>query len=80
MWYLKVRSLTAKDWIDDTEMEDEGVAEMLLDDNSMASAPRPGTSLKNPMTGSKSLNQGMRPSTKDGRPITGFSRPGTGGR
>ena len=40
VWFLKCRALTAKNWIDDTEMEEEGVAEMLLDDNAMASAPR----------------------------------------
>lgn len=80
MWLLKVKTLTAKDWIDDTEMEDEGVAELLMDENSMAAAPRPGTSLKRPMTGAHTANQAMRPSTRDGRPITGFARPGTGGR
>jgi tetratricopeptide repeat protein 8 len=40
VWFLKCRALTAKNWIDDAEMEEEGVAEMLLDDNAMASAPR----------------------------------------
>lgn len=40
VWFLKCRALTEKAWIDDTEMEEEGVAEVLLDDNATASAPR----------------------------------------
>jgi hypothetical protein len=40
VWFLKCRALTAKSYIDDTDMEEAGVAEMLLDDNAMASAPR----------------------------------------
>ncbi|KAL0476904.1 tetratricopeptide repeat protein [Acrasis kona] len=81
MWFLKCRALTAKNWIDDTEMEDEGVAELLLDDHSVASAPRPGTSLKKPFnaeSGRTTANPGIRPTTRDGRPVTGFARPGTG--
>jgi len=33
---LKTRALTEKMWIDDTEMEEEGVAELLMDDNALA--------------------------------------------
>jgi len=81
MWLLKVKALTQKNWIDDTEMEEEALTEILLDENALASAPRPGTSLKKPLTGTingrRTVNQSMRPSTKDGRPITGFARPGT---
>lgn len=40
VWYLKTRALTEKNWVDDTEMEEEGVAELLLDDNATAQAPR----------------------------------------
>jgi tetratricopeptide repeat protein 8 len=81
MWFIKCRSLTAKNWIDDTEMEDEGVADMLLDENSIANVPRPGTSFKRPVTGAQSGRiTGIRPTTKDGRPITGFKRPGTSSR
>jgi tetratricopeptide repeat protein 8 len=39
-WYLKCRATTAQSFIDDTDMEDEGVAELLLDENAIASAPR----------------------------------------
>eukprot|EP00959_Pyramimonas_sp_CCMP1952_P354328 7422929-Pyramimonas_sp.AAC.1 len=80
VWYLKCRALTLKNWIDDTEIEEEGVAEMLLDDNAIAQAPRPGTSLSRPMTGAQNTgmpNQGVRPMSASGRPLTGFARPGT---
>jgi tetratricopeptide repeat protein 8 len=50
VWYLKCRALTLKNWIDDTEIEEEGVAEVLMDDNAIAQCPRPGTSLARPMT------------------------------
>jgi tetratricopeptide repeat protein 8 len=40
VWYLKCRALTEKIWIDDTEMEDEGIAELLLDENAIAQLPR----------------------------------------
>lgn len=50
VWYLKCRALTLKNWIDDTEIEEEGVADILLDENQVAQVPRPGTSLSRPMT------------------------------
>mmetsp|Transcript_21676 Transcript_21676/g.35870 ORF Transcript_21676/g.35870 Transcript_21676/m.35870 type:complete len:504 (-) Transcript_21676:149-1660(-) len=83
VWYLKAKALTSKSWIDDTEVEDEGVAELLMDENNTAQLPRPGTSLNRPLThasGSGVPNQGVRPVTNQGRPLTGFARPGTGTR
>lgn len=66
--------------IDETEMEDEGIAEMLIDENATAQMPRPGTSFTRPMTGS-GPSQGVRPVSKSGRAVTGYMRPGTtGGR
>jgi tetratricopeptide repeat protein 8 len=58
-------------------LDEEGVAEMLMDENAVAATPRPGTSLNVPQTSSKggSYDQGMRPVTQSGRPVTGFSRP-----
>eukprot|EP00668_Euglena_longa_P014170 GGOE01018146.1.p1 GENE.GGOE01018146.1~~GGOE01018146.1.p1 ORF type:complete len:526 (+),score=174.79 GGOE01018146.1:54-1580(+) len=80
VWYIKCRALTMKNWIDDTEMEDEGVAEVLLDQNQLADMPRPGTSLYRPRTATAQNKgtQGIRPTTAGGRPLTGFARPGTG--
>eukprot|EP00455_Lapot_gusevi_P018693 TRINITY_DN20242_c0_g1_i10.p1 TRINITY_DN20242_c0_g1~~TRINITY_DN20242_c0_g1_i10.p1 ORF type:complete len:501 (+),score=88.98 TRINITY_DN20242_c0_g1_i10:70-1572(+) len=82
VWFIKCRALTSKSFIDDTDMEDEGVAEILLDENAIASAPRPGTSLNRPLTGSRTggPNQGIRPMTNSGRPLSGFARPGTQSR
>eukprot|EP00735_Rhodelphis_limneticus_P006543 TRINITY_DN18959_c0_g1::TRINITY_DN18959_c0_g1_i1::g.21714::m.21714 TRINITY_DN18959_c0_g1::TRINITY_DN18959_c0_g1_i1::g.21714 ORF type:complete len:529 (+),score=65.76,sp/Q8VD72/TTC8_MOUSE/54.63/0.0,TPR_11/PF13414.1/72,TPR_11/PF13414.1/0.12,TPR_11/PF13414.1/0.00022,TPR_11/PF13414.1/0.012,TPR_11/PF13414.1/3.2e-07,TPR_11/PF13414.1/1.5e-09,TPR_11/PF13414.1/5e-05,TPR_11/PF13414.1/7.4,TPR_2/PF07719.12/1.4e+02,TPR_2/PF07719.12/5.4e+02,TPR_2/PF07719.12/4.4,TPR_2/PF07719.12/0.56,TPR_2/PF07719.12/0.87,TPR_ len=74
--------MTEQVWIDDTEMEEEGIAEVLLDDNATAQAPRPGTSLQRPLTSSQGTgsSQGVRPMTGSGRPLTGFARPGTSSR
>ena len=44
VWFIKTRCLTEKNYLDDTEMEEEGVADMLLDSNAMQSAARPGNS------------------------------------
>ena len=68
-------------WVDDTDFEEEGVAEVLLDENSTATLPRPGTSLTRPMAqvGAPGVpGQGMRPMSASGRPLSGFARPGTG--
>lgn len=83
VWFLKCRALTEKAYIDDTDMEEEGVGEVLLDDNATAQAPRPGTSLSRPATtrpGGGGLDGAMRPMTQSGRPVTGFARPGTSSR
>jgi tetratricopeptide repeat protein 8 len=37
---VKTRALTGKMYIDDTDLEEEGIAELLLDDNAMSKAPR----------------------------------------
>jgi tetratricopeptide repeat protein 8 len=79
VWFLKCRALTEKSYIDDSDWDEEGIAEVLLDDNAIAQAPRPGTSLNRPATTARlgtslALN---RPMTSSGRPITGFARPGT---
>ena len=47
-WYLKCRALTMQNWVDDTEFEEEGVGDLLLDENNTATLPRPGTSLTRP--------------------------------
>eukprot|EP00818_Percolomonas_sp_WS_P002291 CAMPEP_0117443152 /NCGR_PEP_ID=MMETSP0759-20121206/4543_1 /TAXON_ID=63605 /ORGANISM="Percolomonas cosmopolitus, Strain WS" /LENGTH=512 /DNA_ID=CAMNT_0005235109 /DNA_START=61 /DNA_END=1599 /DNA_ORIENTATION=+ len=86
LWFIKCRSLTAKNFVDDTDLEDEGVAEILLEDNAMASAPRPGTSIHRPTTtasgrtSAMASRQGARPTTQSGRLTTGFARPGTSTR
>eukprot|EP00903_Cladosiphon_okamuranus_P013708 g12764.t1 len=79
VWYLKCRALTLEQYLDDMEMEEQGAAELLMDDNATAEAPRPGTSLNRPMTKGRH-DQSMRPMTSSGRPLTGFQRSGTGVR
>lgn len=79
-WFLKAKSLAEEARIDEAEMEDEGIAEMLIDENATAQVPRPGTSFTRPVTGS-GPSQGVRPMSKGGRPVSGYLRPGTqGGR
>mmetsp|Transcript_18424 Transcript_18424/g.33017 ORF Transcript_18424/g.33017 Transcript_18424/m.33017 type:complete len:528 (+) Transcript_18424:314-1897(+) len=85
VWFLKTRALTLVDYIDDTDIEEEGVAEILMDENAIAKMPRPGTSLRTPMTAStrpgsragSAFNQNIRPLSRTGRPLSGFLRPGT---
>ncbi|KAL1528340.1 hypothetical protein AB1Y20_009694 [Prymnesium parvum] len=80
VWYLKCRALTMLHWVDDTDFEEEGVADMLLDENATAALPRPGTSLSRPQTSTAigAPGQGMRPLSASGRPLSGYARPGTG--
>lgn len=76
-WFLKCRALTLLSWIDDLEIDEEGVADMLLDENATATVPRPGTSVSRPLTQSSGPSPALRPVTRGGRPITGFARPGS---
>lgn len=77
-WELKMRAMTQRVYLDDIEADD-GVPEPDdLDGSSLATAPRPGTSLRTATGGVRSqLDSGGRPRTMTGRPITGMSRPGT---
>ena len=49
-WSLKMRALTELVYVDEIENDEEGIAEMLMDDNAIANVARPGTSLKKPPT------------------------------
>lgn len=85
VWFIKLRALTGKAFVDDMDMEEEGVAEILMDDNAMSKAPRPGTSLRRPMSSAAGgipggPNAGIRPMSSSGRPLSGFARPGTQSR
>ncbi|XP_007526886.1 tetratricopeptide repeat protein 8 isoform X3 [Erinaceus europaeus] len=77
-WILKARALTEMVYVDEIDVVQEGIAEMMLDENAIAQVPRPGTSLKLPgcnPTGGPS--PAVRPVTQAGRPVTGFLRPST---
>ena len=43
-WCLKTRALTGQVYVDEVEVDEEGIAEVLMDDNSMAQfvGSRPG--------------------------------------
>lgn len=85
-WTVKCLSLTALDFVDELEVEDE--EDELMEDAAMAKAPRPGTSMRAPppaaaaQTPAAVLSRAMRPSSSSasgagGRPLSGFARPGT---
>ncbi|XP_054264815.1 tetratricopeptide repeat protein 8-like [Macrosteles quadrilineatus] len=71
-----MKALTAQIMVDDIEAEEEGIAETAFDMDTLAQAPRPGTSLRtaaNPQT----TGQGFRPRGETGRPVSGVVRPNT---
>ncbi|XP_075568623.1 tetratricopeptide repeat protein 8 isoform X4 [Pelecanus crispus] len=77
-WSLKTRALTEMVYVDEIDMDQEGIAEILLDENAIAQVARPGTSLKLPGTSQGGgPSPAVRPVTQSGRPITGFVRPST---
>ncbi|NXO03494.1 TTC8 protein, partial [Rhinopomastus cyanomelas] len=77
-WSLKTRALTEMVYVDEIDMDPEGIAEMTLDENAIAQVARPGTSLKLPGTSQGGgPSPAVRPVTQSGRPITGFVRPST---
>ncbi|XP_061853884.1 tetratricopeptide repeat protein 8 isoform X1 [Colius striatus] len=77
-WNLKTRALTEMVYVDEIDIDEEGIAEMVLDENAIAQVARPGTSLKLPGTSQGGgPSPAVRPVTQSGRPITGFVRPST---
>ena len=87
--FFKCRSLSARNWTDDTELEDEGLADLMLDDNAVDSMPRyeecalpkllvltshrPGTSVMRPATAAT-----VNAADQCVRPVSTFGRPLTG--
>lgn len=53
-WTLKTQALTGQVYVDEVEVDEEGIAEVLMDDNVIANVSRPGTSLRKPGTSSQS--------------------------
>ncbi|XP_076834613.1 tetratricopeptide repeat protein 8 isoform X3 [Brachyhypopomus gauderio] len=77
-WSLKTRAVTEMVYIDEVDVDQEGIAEMMLDESSIAQVARPGTSLRLPGTAQAGgPSPAVRPMTQAGRPITGFVRPST---
>ena len=52
VWLLKCRALSVEAYIDESEVEDEGIGDLILDEHAVASLPRPGTSIQKPSTSS----------------------------
>jgi tetratricopeptide repeat protein 8 len=75
-----MRALTEQLYVDETEVADDGLADM-LDENAFHQAPMPGTSMRqptaNPNGGMNGPSPAMRPTTMSGRPITGMLRLNT---
>jgi tetratricopeptide repeat protein 8 len=75
-----MRALTEQLYVDETEVADDGLADM-LDENAFHQAPMPGTSMRqptaNPNAGMNGPSPAMRPTTMAGRPITGMLRLNT---
>ena len=77
-----MRALTNQIYVDELEADEEGIADILLDDNAIATAARPGTSFKSTQRNGSNTpftNQAIRPITQSGVPISGIIRPGTQG-
>ena len=75
-----MRALTEQVYVDETEVAENGLADM-LDENNFHQAPMPGTSMRQPTananTGMNGPSPAMRPTTMSGRPITGMLRLNT---
>lgn len=76
---LKTHAIRKKNYVDHLECDEETIGEMILDDHSISSVPRPGTSIR-VGTGSKAQNQMLRPMSSAGRPLSGVVRVGTSQR
>jgi len=59
---LKMRALTEQLYVDEVDIDEEGIAETLMDSNAIANVPKPGTSLKLPTTAAASgaISRGVR--------------------
>lgn len=79
-WILKCHSLIRKHYLDDLEMDEENAGDILLDENSMTSVARPGTSFSRPLSTKDNPNNPnpiLRPVSKGGRGSTGYARTNT---
>ena len=79
-WILKCHSLIRKHYLDDLEMDEENAGDLLLDENSMTSVARPGTSFSKPLSSKdnpSNPNPVLRPVSKGGRGSTGYARTNT---
>ncbi len=71
---LKTHAIRRKNWVDDLDVDEEGLGEMLLDNHKLSTMPRPGTSL-NKLNSSSGVSPMVRPTSNAGRPLSGVVRP-----
>ncbi|ETO31323.1 hypothetical protein RFI_05795 [Reticulomyxa filosa] len=75
-WLVKTYAETERSYIDDSEMEEKTLEEEIINEELLASAPRPGTSLRAEKNISQDnmtrLQTGSRPQTARNRPLTGY--------
>ena len=71
---LKTHCIRRKNYVDHLESDESSIGDLILDDHSISTLARPGTSLK---AVGNNINGGNRPITSSGRPMTGVVRPGT---
>uniref|UniRef100_A0AAY4AUW7 Tetratricopeptide repeat domain 8 n=1 Tax=Denticeps clupeoides TaxID=299321 RepID=A0AAY4AUW7_9TELE len=76
-WSLKTRALTEMVYIDEVDVDQEGIAEMMLDENAIAQVTSKPTAIYWPVLFTSKAPQTNEPVTQSGRPITGFVRPST---
>lgn len=86
VWSLKTRALTEEVRVDFLEIFDDGIAESVFSEDTIATAARPGTSLRVPTarhgtaSGRDGPSPAIRPTTQSGRPLSGITRPGSSSR
>jgi len=76
---LKTHAIRRKNYIDDLELDEEGIGEILLEDHKVSNVVRPGTSIMAPST-AKGISPLIRPVTSSGRPLSGVVRPQSSSR
>ncbi|KAI6190634.1 hypothetical protein M3Y97_00140000 [Aphelenchoides bicaudatus] len=74
-WSLKLACFTEEVYIDELENDEAGLADAYMDDHTIVTGARPGTSLNRPITNSGGPSPAVRPRTQSGRPLTGVVRP-----
>jgi len=69
-WFIKCKAVIKQNYIDDVELDEEGVAEALLDENAVASMPRLSILLNFYVMTIKLLLKCVRPGTSLSAPQT----------
>lgn len=57
---MKTKALTEQVYVDEVEVDEEGISELMMDDNAIATVARPGTSFQRPATNSSGPSPNVR--------------------